>query len=144
MSYRRVVIPNTACQRIRERLHSAHMGVHSTLRRARDCVYWPAMSDDLKDYLANCEACNTYRYQTHQQKEPLINHKLPDRPWEKIGIDLFSVDGKDYLCTVDYFSDFFEIDHLPHTKDANVIMKRLKHHFSAHGIPDFVTMKICR
>ena len=132
----RVVIPNAARQRIRERLHSAHMGVHSTLRRARDCVYWPAMSDDLKDYLANCEACNTY--QTHQQKEPLINHKLPDRPWEKIGIDLFAVEGKDYLCTVDYFSDFFEIDHLPHTKDANVIIKRLKHHFSAHGVPDLV------
>jgi hypothetical protein len=131
-----IVIPRAERRNIREKLHRAHTGLQSTIRRARDTVYWPGMSNDLKDYLSNCDICNSD--QSQQQKEPLINHKLPDRPWEKIGIDLFTIDDKDYLCTVDYFSDYFEIDRLPHKKDSKTIIKHMKHHFSRYGLPDMI------
>ena len=112
------------------------MGIQSTLRRARDTVYWPGMTHELTDYISNCETCNTY--QAVQTKEPLINHPIPSHPWEKIGVDFFTLDSKDYLCTVDYYSDYFEIDSLPHKKDAKTTVKRLKRHFSTHGIPAFI------
>ena len=91
---------------------------------------------DLTDYISNCETCNTY--QAEQTKEPLINYEIPKYLWEKIGIDIFTLDSKDYLCTLDYYSDYFEIDSLPHKKDATAITKRLKRHFSSHGIPTTV------
>ncbi|KAK3738816.1 hypothetical protein RRG08_040478 [Elysia crispata] len=62
-------------------------------------------------------------------------HEVPSRPWEKVGADLFSFKGRQYLLTVDYYSQFFELDHLPETTSREVIYK-LKHHFSRHGIPD--------
>ncbi|PIK48458.1 hypothetical protein BSL78_14706 [Apostichopus japonicus] len=62
--------------------------------------------------------------------------QYPERPWEKIGCDLFTVDSKDYLCTVDYYSDIFEVDHLSHKKDSQTVIKMLKKHFSNHGIPN--------
>ena len=130
----RCVIPKTARPRVRERLHNAHTGVQGTLRRARDCVYWPGMTHDLIDYISACKTCN--KYQPRQQREPLIPHNIPERPWQEIGIDLCTVDNMDYLCTVDYFSDYFEIDSLPHSKDAKAVIKRLKRHFATHGIPD--------
>ena len=37
--------------------------------------------------------------------------------------------------TVDYFSDFFELDHLRSTSSVYVINK-LKGHFARHGIPE--------
>ena len=43
----------------------------------------------------------------------------------------------DYLLTVDYDSNFCEVDHLPDTKSSTVIRK-LKSHFARQGIPDVV------
>ena len=70
-----------------------------------------------------------------QAKEPLIFHDIPERPWKKIGVDFFTVDGADHLCTVDYYSDYFEMGKLSHKKDSNTTIKRLKSHFATHDIP---------
>jgi hypothetical protein len=48
---------------------------------------------------------------------------------------LFELAGSDYLLTVDYFSNFFEIDLLKNKKGDTVIAK-LKAHMSRQGIPD--------
>ena len=93
------------------------------------------MTAALKDYLSKCEICAAF--QNEQTKEPLINHELPNRPWEKIGIDFMTVDGQDYLTTVDYYSDYFELDRMT-SKDASAVINRLKRHFSRHGVPIIV------
>ena len=51
---------------------------------------------------------------------------------------VFTLDSVDYLCCVDYYSDYFEIDRLSHKKDANAVMKVLQRHFTTHGIPEIV------
>ena len=55
----------------------------------------------------------------------------------KIGTDLFTISGRDYLVTVDYFSNFYEIDFLADTLSETAISKP-KNHFVRHGIPDTV------
>ena len=60
-----------------------------------------------------------------------MNHDVPDRPWAKIATDLLSLDFKTYLVTVDYFSNFFEIDRLYDTKTRPVI-KKLKAHIARY------------
>ena len=132
----RCVIPRALRETIRNKLHAAHTGIESTLKRARECVYWPSMSAELKDYISKCEICN--ENPSRQQKETLHPHDVPNRPWEKLGCDIFEVDGRSYLCTVDYFSDFFEIDNLHGKKDAPAVIIRLKRHFATHGIPDIL------
>ena len=74
-------------------------------------------------------------YQNDQQKEPLISHKIPNRPWETVGCDILHFDGRDYLCTVDYYSSYFEIDLLK-DKTGKEVIHLLKKHFSTHGIPN--------
>ena len=54
-----------------------------------------------------------------------------------MGTDLFTIEGRNYLITYDYFSQFFEIDYLKETNSEEVISK-LKHHFARHGIPERV------
>ncbi|XP_035679020.1 uncharacterized protein K02A2.6-like [Branchiostoma floridae] len=75
---------------------------------------------------------------TRQQKETLLSHPVPMRPWEKVGIDMFNFRGKEYLITVDYFSNFFEIDNCVDTARSATIIKKLKMQFARHGIPDTV------
>ena len=71
-------------------------------------IYWPGMNADMKDYISRCERCRNF--EISNQKETLMPHELPSRPWEKVGADLFSLDGRDYLITVDYLSNFWEVD----------------------------------
>ena len=100
--------------RLKKKLNRSHIGIQGCLRRAREVVYWPNMNRELEDFISKCETCNTF--QPAQPKEPLIFHEIPQRPWEKIGCDIFTFNNRDFLCTVDYFSDYFEIDELQKAK----------------------------
>ena len=91
------------------------------------------MNAEITDFIQKCDTCMAY--QSNQPKEPLICHEVPSRPWEKIGTDIFTVDDKSYLCMVDYYSDYFEVDQL-YSKTGTVIINKLKKHFAAHGIPN--------
>ena len=64
-----------------------------------------------------------------------MNHELPSRPWQKVGADLLHVNNKDYLVTVDYYSNFWEIDRLYDNLSKTVIQK-MTAHFSRYGIPE--------
>ena len=45
-------------------------------------------------------------FQQTQPKEKLINHDITGKSWEVIGVDMFTLNNKDYLCIVDYHSKF--------------------------------------
>lgn len=60
-------------------------------------------------------------YEQHNQKETLMPHEILDRPWKKVGTDLFELDKKHYLITVDYLSNFWEIDRLYDLSSVAVI-----------------------
>ena len=97
----RCVIPKTLRQKVKEKIHRAHIGIQGCLRRAREVVYWPSMNQEITDYIEHCDTCNMYA--SHPQQEPLIVHDVPERPWQKVGCDIFTLDHKDYLYTVDYY-----------------------------------------
>jgi len=98
----RVVIPRAARNDILERLHSSHIGVNGCIRRARESVYFPVITTAIKEMIAKCSVC--VRYRTEQQKEPMKSHPAPERPWEKVGTDIFTFHDQDYLLAVDYLS----------------------------------------
>ena len=63
-----------------------------------------------------------------------MSHDIPERAWKKIGCDLLSCHGKDYLITVCYKSNFWELDRFTDTKSTTVI-KKLNAHLARYGIP---------
>ena len=131
----RVIIPLSMRSLMKLKLHSSHTGIDACLRRARECLFWPGMTSEISDYISSCSVCGTYS--TSPAKETLMPHELPDRPWAKVGTDLFSLDNTEYLITVDYFSNFWEINQLESTSSKCVIRK-LKGHFARYGCPDIV------
>ena len=68
------------------------------------------MTADIKNYVSTCEACR--EYERGQAKETMMSPETPTRPWQRVAADLFELAGKNYLVTSDYYSDFFELDHL--------------------------------
>ena len=132
----RVVVPQSLHPMIKTKLHSSHMGIDACLRRARESVFWPGFSAEIKQMVETCETCR--KFETSPQKEPLVSHDVPLRPWEKIGVDIFELNGKEYLTTVDYCSNFWEIDKLPTDAKATTVIAKLKDHFARYSIPDQV------
>ena len=128
-----MVVLKAARGELLRRIHNSHLGVNGCLNRARECLYWPGMTGDIKNHVSTCEACR--EYERSQTKETLKSHQTPCWPWQYVAADLFELEGKSYLVTSDYFSDFFELDHLKSTTSVSVIRK-LKAHFARHGIPE--------
>lgn len=63
-----------------------------------------------------------------------MSHEIRQRLWEKVAVDLFTLDQKDYLVTMDYYSGYWELDRLQST-EAVAMIKKLMAHFSRHSSP---------
>ena len=131
----RLVVPTLLREEMTEKLHSSHIGIQGCLRRARETLHWPGMNKKVEDYIARCSTCNSY--QSEQAKEPMISQHIPTRPWEKVGMDLFELNNRDFLITVDYYSNYFEVDRLT-SKTAKEVINKTKANFVRHGILDQV------
>ena len=59
--------------------HSSRIGLGGCLRRLRECMFWPRMNSDMKDFVYQCDVCLTRR--DSQAREPLCQHEVPARPW---------------------------------------------------------------
>ena len=129
-----VVIPRNLHADMKAKIHSSNHGIKVCLSWAHECLFWPSMSTEIKQHISACKTCRQLDI-TSQAKETLMSHEVPSHPWEKVAVDTFTYDGKDYLVMVDYFSNFWEVDRLPNTKGSTTILK-LKSHFACCGIPD--------
>ena len=131
----RLIVPSSLREEMLSQIHSSHLGIEKCKRRARDLLYWPGMNQQIADMVSKCNTCNMYR--NSQAKEPLKSHELPERPWQKIAIDLFELDKQEYVVMVDYYSKFFEVSHLPNSKSKTVINHN-KPQFARYGIPETI------
>ena len=67
----------------------------------------------------------------------MMTSEIPCRPWQIIAQDPFLLHNKHYRITVDYYSDFWELDRLSDTSSATLI-EHTKAHFARYKIPDKV------
>ena len=91
----RIVIPAGMRKDILFRIHEGHLGMDKCKALARAAVFWPGINRDIENTVARCPTCNTYR--NHQASEPMIAHPVPQKTYQKVGVDIFTLHGKDYL-----------------------------------------------
>ena len=128
-----VVIPAALRLEMMAKCHATHIGIEGCLRRARESMYWPRMSSDLKDYISKCDIC--LAHQNAPAKETLMQHEIVARPWAKVGADLCDLNGRTLLVVCDYFSGFVEVERL-HSTTTSAVSRTLKTLFSRYGVPD--------
>jgi len=75
-------------------------------------------------------ACTTTRTLTAS-----LPHPVPERAWQKISADIFTLGGKDYLLVIDYYLHFPEIA-LLEDKTASCVIIHPKSLFARYGIPE--------
>ena len=130
----RIVVPQSLRQETLEKIHNGHQGIQRCRLRAKISVWWPGISKEIEEMVKQCHWC---AQQFTPRKEPMIASELPQFPWQKIGVDLFHLNGATYLVAVDYFSRFPEVTKLTSTTSPAVITV-LKSIFSRFGVPEIV------
>ncbi len=129
----KIVVPKSLRAEMLTKIHESHQGIVRCKQRARECLYWPGMMTEIYNLITQCSKCKLNA--NYQQRQPLVNHEIPDQPWVKVGSDLFEHDGAQYCLVVDYYSKFPEIVRLGNQSTSHAVIIALKSIFSRHGIP---------
>lgn len=130
----RLIVPAAMRMEMLQCIHESHFGIENCRRRAREVLFWPGMSQNISEIVNSCDVCCTY--QKRQTKEPLHPHSVPERPLQKIGVDLFTFDQQEYLLIVDDYSKFIEVEWLKSDTRSAKVITHLKSQFARHGIPE--------
>ena len=128
----RLIMPQSERKSTQKVLHMGHYAIDKMNLRARETVYWPGITDDIKDTYHQCQICA--KFARSQQKEMLQSVETPQAGWEQLGLDIFSLKGTQYLLTVDYFSQFPIVKKLQSLHSLSVI--KAKKIFTTVGVSD--------
>ena len=65
-----ILIPKAFRKDMKERLHMAHLGYDSMMRRARGKIFWHGISKEIKQMADTCETCQERK--PRNQRETLL------------------------------------------------------------------------
>jgi hypothetical protein len=58
------------------RLHSSHLGYDSMMRKARNTIFWPGITKDVKQLADNCEICQESKPRNCRETRYSITRKM--------------------------------------------------------------------
>ena len=131
----RVVIPKEERKNVLSQLHASHQGLEKSKRRARESVFWPGINSDIANTVNACNSCQELR--PSNKKEEMKIEEPPERIFQKVSADFFSVAGRDFLVIVDRLSNWPVIFNYEkgQTKTRSLIHSFRKY-FADVGIPE--------
>ena len=92
------------------KIYQSYRGAEYCLLCATDAVFWPSMAKDIEVVCQACPTCAQYGVQA--ALEPMLSHPTPTQPWQFVSQDIFELGLRQYLITVDRYSDFYKLDPL--------------------------------
>ena len=128
----RLIIPKSERASTLKVLHMGHYATDKMSLRARETVYWPGISEDIRHTYHPCHICA--KFARTQQRETLQFIETPQTTWEQLGLDIFTLRNTQYLLVIDYYSQFPVVKQLQSLHSLSVI-KHLKDIFTEIGIP---------
>lgn len=90
----RIVVLKAIRDQVLQCIHTGHQGETKCFLLAKEYVFWPGISNEIREMVKNCDLCN--RHLPAQPKLPIMQPDLPTWPWEKLGTDIFDFKGKKY------------------------------------------------
>ncbi|KAH7689613.1 gagpol and env protein precursor, partial [Aphelenchoides avenae] len=108
-----LVVPQDETKTVFDRFHDGvfggHAGWYKTIQMMQKYVFWPRMRNDVRKWVKKCFTCA--RYKTQRKAIPPLKPILSSRPYELVGIDVFSISqtssGVQHVVTViDHHSKF--------------------------------------
>ena len=134
MKNNQIVVPPSLRKNILDILHQGHQGITKCKNRAKNAVWWPGINHQIEQKVQFCPWCIAEREMQHH---PLLPTDVPNRPWQRVAVDLCEWKNKNYLVVMDYYSKFIELVQLSNISSSQII-HFLKVIFGRHGIPEII------
>ena len=127
----RLLIPSTLRRKVLEQIHDGHLGIEKCMLKARDSVFLPGISNDIRETVEKCGICQA----SSRAAKPVGNvSDVPSHAWHTLGTDLFYWNKIDYLVIRDYFSKYLIVRRLPNSS-THAVIKELGLVFTEPGRP---------
>ena len=69
-----------------EQIHEGHLGIEKCMLKARDSLFWPGISNDIRETVEKCGICQA----SSKAAKPAGNvSDVPPHTWHTLGTDLF-------------------------------------------------------
>ncbi|XP_045034359.1 uncharacterized protein LOC123475560 [Daphnia magna] len=131
----RLVVPVALRQEVLAGIHDGHFGEVNCVLRAKSAVYWPECDDHIRNMVASCATCQTYRNRNLSQ--PLRPVPLPVHAFQLVSADLFLFNGASYVLVVDAYSKWPACVPL-RTLSSSSVIAEVERIFSDFGVPEVV------
>ena len=132
----RVIIPPILRHDVVQTLHSAHQGVSGMNERAKVSVFWPGITNDIKNMRSGCQSCN--KIAPSQARLPPVPPIIPTTPFEAIACDYFHYIGHYYFVAADRLSGWTELQQIKigtNEAGAQGLCKALRRLMVTFGVP---------
>ena len=121
-----------------------HQGNTNTYCLIKCQYYWKGMNKDIRKYIANCTLC--HREKAKVQAYPLQMTEIPDRPFDKIAIDLVtkcetSTSGNKHILTIiDHLTGWLEAFPIPDKSADTIVYTFINQYLPVHLCPRYILL----
>lgn len=128
-----IVIPVSMRKQVLDIIHAGHLGVSKCVERAKSAVYWPGYHSQINDLVVGCVTCQeNMRANAQCSFEP---YDIPEYPMQSVSMDIFHLDGQEYLVTVDRYSKWPACYELKSSRSSEIV-EVLSRQFLDFGKPE--------
>ena len=136
LDIKRLVVPIQARKKILQVLHYSHQGITKTYATARTRYYWPSLKEDCQQMTQSCKVCKDLN-----PKAPINPNIDPTppitdlRPFESVGLDMFSWKSNNYLLVVDRMSGYLFVENLQKSAKCKTVTEKFRLLALTYGFP---------
>ena len=128
-----VFIPRELRREMLTLAHASHYSFSASWKRTKHCIFWPTVKAELKEFCETCHTCLALL--PKQAKEPIHPGPVATYPFQIVYQDIFTWKNRQFLVTVDAYSDYFEVDDLGHSATTARVVAASERHFARYGSP---------
>ena len=97
-----LIVPLSERERILQQLHQLHQGTNKAKLFTCGCVFWPGINKAIEEAVWQCEICT--QFQAQNAAAPQTPMPTPSHPWQMCTMDIFTLEGIDYVVCGNFYS----------------------------------------
>ena len=130
-----ILVSKSERRRLVHLLHSTHMFWASMWDTSRNIRFWAKLKYKVHVFDRDCQICRTHDISKMCTKQVIPDDVTTVQPLDHVGVDLFDLEGLDYICKADKASGFRFIENIRRRGNKKVC-EVFEQWFSRYAIPN--------